>query len=69
IVRDCVEDIILVSDDDMLAASRWLWREFGVAAELGAAAATAALLDGRIGDIAGKRVCSLVCGAGADGIE
>lgn len=68
IVRDCVEDIVLVSDDDMLAASRWLWREFGVAAELGGAAATAALLDGKIGDIAGKRVCSLVCGTGDDGI-
>ncbi|MDP6013326.1 MAG: pyridoxal-phosphate dependent enzyme [Alphaproteobacteria bacterium] len=69
IVTDCVEDIVLVSDDDMLAASRWLWREFGVAAELGGAAATAALLNGKISNIVGKHVCSLICGSGRDGIE
>ena len=67
ISRD-VEEIVLVTDDEMRAAARWLWFEHGVAAELSGAASVAALLSGRYKPRAGERVCALVCGAGSDGI-
>jgi threonine dehydratase len=44
LVRQYVDDIVLVTDDDMTAAARWLWFEMGVAAELSGAATVAALL-------------------------
>jgi len=52
----------------MRAAARWLWREIGVATELSAAAAVAALLSGRYRPLAGEQICAVVCGAGTDGI-
>lgn len=64
IISKSVDDIVLVSDDEMRAAARWLWFEMGVAAELSGAAALAALQTGRAG---GSHVCVLVCGAGTDG--
>lgn len=68
-VRQLVDAIVLVSDDDMLEASRWLWSEFAIAADLSGAASTAALRRWP-GHFAGAgRVCVLVCGAGSDGIE
>jgi threonine dehydratase len=67
IVRRCVDDIALIEDDDMDAASRWLWREMNVAADPSGAATVAALMTGRIVPPAGARVCALVCGAGAEG--
>jgi threonine dehydratase len=68
IIRERVDDVVLVSDEEMLAAARWLWFETGVAAELSGAAALAALLSGRI-PLAGVRsACAVVCGAGTDGI-
>ena len=33
LVRQNVDDIVLVSDDDMLEAARWLWFELGIAAD------------------------------------
>lgn len=68
LVRDHVDDIVLVSDEAMLAASRWLWFEFGIAADLSGAAAIAALLSGRLKFDAGQSVGSLICGAGPEGI-
>jgi threonine dehydratase len=62
-----VDEIVLVEDDEMREAARWLWFEMGIAAELSGAAAVAALLAGRVA-AAGRRVCALVCGAGTDGL-
>ena len=67
IVARYVDDIVLVSDDEMRSAARWLWSEFGVAAELSGAASIAALMTGRIPISDGERVCALVCGVGRDG--
>jgi threonine dehydratase len=67
IVRRNVDDIVLIEDDDMDAASRWLWREMNVAADPSGAATVAALMTGAIVPPAGARVCALVCGAGAEG--
>lgn len=68
IVSKFVDEIFLVSDDEMREAARWLWFEHGIAAELSGAASVAALLSGRYRPRPGERVCALVCGAGSDGI-
>ena len=66
IIRQNVDDIVLITDDDMRKAARWLWFEMGLAAELSGAAALAAILTGQI-PMQGT-ICALVCGAGTDGI-
>jgi threonine dehydratase len=67
IVRHTVDEIVLVSDEEMQEASRWLWFEMGVAADLSGAASTAALRRGVHELAASRHVCVLVCGAGAEG--
>jgi threonine dehydratase len=68
IVREHVEEIVMVEDAEMRAAAKWLWREFGVGAELSGAAAVAALLAGRYRPSPGERLCAIVCGAGTAGL-
>ncbi len=68
LIRAYVDEIVLVTDDEMREAARWLWFEMGVAAELSGAATTAALLTGKVAVPAGARVCAIVSGTGADGI-
>lgn len=68
LVRKHVTEVVLVSDDEMRDAARWLWFEFGIAAELSGAAAVAAVLTGRYRAEKEERISALVCGAGADGI-
>jgi len=68
IIRERVDDIVLVSDDEMRAAARWLWFELGIAAELAGAAAVAAILTGRVKLGAGDVAAPLICGAGTDGV-
>jgi len=65
-VREFVDQIVLVSDAEMTAAARWLWFECALAAELAGAAATAALIAGKV-DAPG-RVCAVVSGAGDAGL-
>jgi threonine dehydratase len=59
---------VLVTDEEMRQAARWLWFEFGIAAELSGAAAVAALQAGAYRPADGAHVVALVCGAGTDGI-
>lgn len=68
IIRNHVDEVVLVTDEQMQAAARWLWFEMGVAAELSGAAAIAALQSGSYQPASGETVCALVCGAGTDGI-
>jgi threonine dehydratase len=68
IVRQHVEEVVLVTDDDMQDAARWLWFEMGLAADLSGAAAIAALRSGAARPERGEQVCALVCGAGPDGL-
>ena len=63
-IRQNVDEIVLVSDEEMIEASRWLWFEMSIAAEMSGAAAMAALLCGKIQTQPDERVCVLVCGAG-----
>jgi len=59
---------VLIEDDDMREAARWLWFEMGLGADLSGAAAVAALRSGKVRPERGSKVCALVCGAGSDGI-
>lgn len=67
IVRHNVDEIVLVSDEAMAEAARWLWFEMGVAADLSGAASLAALRQ-LAPQLAGSRhICALICGAGPEG--
>ena len=68
IVRDTVDEIVLVDDAEMLRAAKSLWFEMGLAADLSGAAALAALADGRVRVSKGERICAIVCGAGPEAI-
>ena len=57
---------VLVEDEAVLAARRWLWQQARVAAEPAGAAALAALLSGRYVPTAGERICVVICGGNAD---
>ena len=63
-----VDEIVLVSDDEMRAAARWLWAELCVPAELSGAASVAAVLAGRVPASPAAPVCAIVSGAGTDGM-
>ena len=69
IVRERVDDIVLVDDDDMRDAARWLWFEMGLGVELSAGAAVAALRTGAYRASPDENICALVCGSGTDGFE
>ena len=66
--RNAIDDIVLVDDDEMLEAARWLWLEMGLAADLSGAAAMAALRTGKLEFNADQKVCALVCGAGPEAL-
>ncbi len=68
IIRNTVDDIVLVTDEDMREAARWLWFEMGLATELSGAAAVAALQSGKVTAPAQTTIAAVVCGAGSDGI-
>jgi threonine dehydratase len=67
IVREAVREIVLVDDEEMREAARWLWAEVGVAAELAGAAAVAALRSGRLRSYPHQAPVAIVCGVGSDG--
>ncbi|MFN7167546.1 MAG: threonine/serine dehydratase [Pannonibacter sp.] len=66
ICRVGVDDVIIVSDDDIREAQRRLWREAQIVAEPGGAAALAALTGGHYTPQRGERIGILVCGGNAD---
>jgi len=57
---------LLVSDEEIVEARRWLWRTARLAAEPGGATAVAALLSEAYVPRDGERVCVIVCGGNAD---
>lgn len=68
IVRKLVDDIVLVTDEEMREAAQWLWFEMGLATDLSGSASLAALRSGKFRPGPGRKVCALVCGAGSDGV-
>lgn len=63
IARQHVASVALVSDDDIRAAQRLLWRDMQLVTEPGGAAAFAALLSGAYRPERDERVGVVVCGA------
>ena len=68
IISRLVDEIVLVDDNAMRAASQWLFDEMGVAAELSGAAAVAALQTKALHVPEDQTVAAIVCGRGGDGI-
>ena len=64
--RDHLDDLVLVSDDDIRAAMRLLFEEAKLAVEPAGAAAAAALCGPLRERLQGKRVGVIVCGANID---
>ena len=66
LARRHVAESLLLTDDAILAAQRFLWHEFKLAVEPAAALPLAALQTGAVQPAAGDRVCLIVCGANLD---
>jgi threonine dehydratase len=66
IARQAVDSVVLVRDDDIALARKWLWSELRVITEPGGATALAALLSGAYEPAPGERVGIIVCGANTD---
>lgn len=66
IARQFVSQTVLVSDEQILQAQTFLWRNLRLITEPGGAAALAALLSGAYRPRAGERVAVVVCGANAE---
>ncbi len=64
LVRDLVDDVVVVRESDVEEGMRYLWREHGLRVEGSAAIGVGALLAGRI-DVAGRPVC-VVTGMNVD---
>lgn len=60
-----VKATVLVTDDEIRLAQRWLWSNLRLVAEPGGAAALAAVLSGRH-RMDGRRLVVVVCGANTD---
>ncbi|HEY4066123.1 MAG TPA: threonine/serine dehydratase [Burkholderiaceae bacterium] len=61
-----VADALLLDDAAIVAAQRFLWREFKLAVEPAAALPLAALQSGAVRPRAGERVALILCGANLD---
>lgn len=61
-----VDDLALVEDDAIRAAQKALWGQCGIAAELGASAALAAVMSGAVRPEPGSHVGVLICGSNVD---
>lgn len=68
IIEKYVDDIVLVSDDEMRAAAEWLWFEMGQAVELAGAAAVAAIQTGKAAAPDDQIMAAIVCGTGTAGL-
>ena len=66
VVRQLVDEVVLVSDEEIGAAMPLLLTRTKILAEPAGAAATAALLNGRIPAALGKRVVAIVSGGNVD---
>nr|WP_315187283.1 threonine/serine dehydratase [uncultured Albidiferax sp.] len=61
-----VQDALLLSDEAILAAQRWLWKELRLAVEPGAALGLAALQSGAYRPRADEKVALILCGGNVD---
>jgi len=66
VTQQHVNDALLLSDDAILAAQRWLWKEMKLAVEPAAALGLAALQTGAYQPRAEEKVALILCGANLD---
>ena len=66
IVQRHVQDTLLLSDESIVAAQRWLWKELRLAVEPGAALGLAALQTGAYLPRADETVALILCGGNVD---
>ena len=64
--RDNIDEIVLVSDDELRSAMRFLFSEMHIAGEPACAASTAAILGPLADELRGKRVGLIMCGSNID---
>ena len=69
IIREYVDEIVLVSDEQMRRATQWLWFEMGQAVELAGGSAVAAIQTGKVQAPDDKVVAAVVCGNGSAGLS
>ncbi|HEY1620273.1 MAG TPA: pyridoxal-phosphate dependent enzyme, partial [Streptosporangiaceae bacterium] len=69
VVSRQVDSVVLVTDDDILAAQQALWDRLRVVAEPGGVAALAALLAGRYSPEPGEQVAVIVSGANTTAVD
>jgi threonine dehydratase len=67
--NDWIDESILVSDEDIVQAQRWLWEMSRVMAEPAACAPIAALSTGGFAPAAGQHVVVVISGANTGGLE
>jgi threonine dehydratase len=68
IIERCVDEIVLVPEDEPVGAAEWMWKNTGLAVELGAATAAAAVLNGHVKVAPGEKTVVVLCGSGNDGL-
>ena len=66
LAKHYVDRVILVPDQDILAAQRRLWNDLRIIAEPGGATAMAALINGAYQPAPNERVGVVICGGNAD---
>jgi threonine dehydratase len=66
IAQKYIQESVLVTDEDIVAAQKRLWQTARIATEPGGAAAFSALLSGRYKARSGERVGVVVCGGNTD---
>ena len=66
ITQQHVADALLLTDEAIREAQRWMWKELKLAVEPAAALPLAALRSGAFRPQAGEKVCLIVCGANLD---
>ena len=65
-IHQFVDEAVVVSEDDLRAAERELWKQFRLVAEPGGAAALAAIRSGAYRRSPDERVVVVVCGSNCD---
>ena len=68
LVRDYVDEIVLVDEDSPLEMARWMWKNTGLAVELGAATVVSAVMNEFTNIGKSERVVAVLCGSGDDGL-
>lgn len=68
LVRDNVDEIILVDEESPAKMACWMWAQTGLAVELGAATVVSAVLNGFTNLRKDERAVAVLCGSGDDGM-